>query len=57
MNIGEGYTYTYKGCKWNCTVIGREYPYWIIELSNGLELRVYADELEWEVWRVLIINI
>ena len=46
MSIGEEHTYTYKGCRWNGTVIGREYPYWVIELSNGLELRVYADELE-----------
>ena len=38
----------YKGSTWHGTITGYEYPYYIVELSNGLELSFYRDEIEAE---------
>ena len=46
MEIGTHVYVKYKGTEYYAEIIGIEYPYYIVELSNGLEIRVYADEME-----------
>ena len=45
MQIGTRVYVKYKGCTWYGTIINREFPYYIVELSNGLELSYYEDEI------------
>ena len=46
MEIGTNVYVKYKGSQWHGTIVAREFPYYIVELSNGLELSFYADEIE-----------
>ena len=46
MNIGQSVIVKYKNCTWNGTIIRYDSPYYTVELSNGLELSYYSDELE-----------
>lgn len=46
MYIGQQVTVRYKNCTWNGTIIKYEFPYYTVELSNGLELSYYADEIK-----------
>ena len=46
MEIGTSVYVNYRGSQHYAEVIGREFPYYIVRLSNGLEIRVYEDELE-----------
>lgn len=46
MNIGQSVIVKYKNCTWNGTIIRYDFPYYTVELSNGLELSYYSDEIE-----------
>ena len=46
MEIGMNVYVMYKGCKWHGEIIAREFPYWIVRMSNGLEMSFYSDEIE-----------
>lgn len=48
MQVGMNCYVKYKGSTWHGTITGYEYPYYIVELSNGLELSFYRDEIEAE---------
>ena len=48
LSIGSTCYVKYKGCRWHGEVIAREYPYWVIRMSNGLEMSFYSDEIETE---------
>ena len=46
MNIGTSVYVKYKGSTWQGTITSYEFPRYIVELSNGLELSFYEDEIE-----------
>ena len=46
MNKGDKVYVKYRGNNYYAEIVGYEFPYYVVELSNGLELRVYQDELE-----------
>ena len=46
MEIGTAVYVKYKGSQCYGEIIGREFPYYIVKLSNGLELSFYKDEME-----------
>ena len=49
MEIGTKVYVKHKGCRCHGEVIGREYPYYIVQLyGSGLELSFYEDEIEVE---------
>lgn len=45
-NIGQNVYVKYKGVDNYGEVTGYEFPYYIVTLSNGLQLSFYEDELE-----------
>lgn len=46
LTIGKTVYVKYKGCTCCGEITGREFPYWIITLTNGLELSFYEDEID-----------
>jgi hypothetical protein len=48
MEVGTNVYVSYKGSQLHGEIIGREFPYYIVRLSNGLELSFYEDEIEVE---------
>lgn len=46
LNIGTNVYVKYKGSTWHGTIISYEFPRYLVELSNGLELSFYEDEIE-----------
>lgn len=45
MQTGTSVYVNYRGSQCYAEIIGYEYPYYIVRLTSGLELRVYEDEL------------
>ena len=45
MEIGNTCYIKYKGNTWHGEIIGYDFPYYIVLLSNGLELKYYSDEI------------
>ena len=46
MEIGTSVYVKYKGSTWHGTILSYDFPRYVVELSNGLELSFYADEIE-----------
>lgn len=46
MEIGTSVYVKYKGSQCYGEIISREFPYYIVRLTNGLELSFYEDEME-----------
>ena len=46
VQTGTSVYINYKGSQCYAEVVGYEYPYYIVRLTSGLELRVYEDELK-----------
>lgn len=46
MEIGTSVYINHKGNQCYAEVIGQEFPYYIVRLASGLEIRAYEDELK-----------
>ena len=46
LEIGKTVYVKYKGNTYCGEITNREFPYWIVTLTNGLELSFYEDEIE-----------
>ena len=46
MEIGTPVYVNYRGSQCYAEVVGQEFPYYIVRLTSGLEIRVYEDELK-----------
>lgn len=45
MEVGTKVYVQYRGSQYYAEVTEYDFPYYVVELSNGLEIRVYQDEL------------